>query len=156
MLEISVDAAVKTEMVKHGDLVVITAGVPVRESGTTNMMKIHVVGDIVTKGQGIGKGVISGPVINARSAEEAVSKMKDGSILITYGTDKDMIAAFEKAAAVVTEEGGLTSHAAVVGISLGIPVIVGVEGATSQFEDGEVITVDAARGHIYVGHAKVL
>lgn len=156
MLEISVDASVQSGMVKHGDLVVITAGVPVRESGTTNMMKIHVVGDIVAKGQGIGKRAISGRVVLAKNAVEANSKMTPDAILVTIGSDKDMIGAFEQAAAVVTEEGGITSHAAVVGLSLGIPVIVGVEGATTFFKDGQEITVDAVRGHIYVGHAKVL
>lgn len=156
MLEISVDASVQSGMVKHGDLVVITAGVPVRESGTTNMMKIHVVGDIVAKGQGIGKRAISGRVVLAKNAVEANSKMTPDAILVTIGSDKDMIGAFEQAAAVVTEEGGITSHAAVVGLSLGIPVIVGVEGATTFFKDEQEITVDAVRGHIYVGHAKVL
>lgn len=156
MLEISVDAAVKAGMIKHGDLLVITAGVPVREPGTTNMMKIHVVGDIVAKGQGVGKRAISGKVVVARNAEEATAKMVDGAVLVMIGTDKDMMTAFERAAAVVTEEGGLTSHAAVVGLSLGIPIIVGVDGATSLFKDGGEITVDAVRGHIYAGHAKVL
>jgi pyruvate kinase len=156
MLEISVDAAVKAGMIKHGDLLVITAGVPVREPGTTNMMKIHVVGDIVAKGQGVGKKAVSGKVIVAKNAEEATAKMTDGAVLIMLGTDKDMITSFKKAAAVVTEEGGLTSHAAVVGLSLGVPVIVGVEGATTLFKDGGEITVDAVRGHIYAGHAKIL
>jgi pyruvate kinase len=156
MLELSVDTAMKSKMIKHGDLVIITAGVPVRESGTTNLMKIHVVGDVVAKGQGLGKKAISGKVIIAKTAEEALRKMNEGDILVTIGTDKDMMEAFEKASAVVTEEGGLTSHAAVVGLSLGIPVIVGVNAATSTFKDGEEITVDAIRGHIYVGHAKVL
>jgi pyruvate kinase len=156
MLELSVDTAMKSKMIKHGDLVIITAGVPVRESGTTNLMKIHVVGDVVAKGQGLGKKAVSGKVIVAKNAEEALRKMNEGDILVTVGTDKDMMSAFEKASAVVTEEGGLTSHAAVVGLSLGIPVIVGVNGATASFKDGEEITVDAIRGHIYVGHAKVL
>lgn len=156
MLEVSVHTALQAEMIKHGDLLVITAGVPVRETGTTNMMKIHVVGDIVAKGQGIGKQAVTGKVVLARTAAEAQEKMKPGCILVTNATDKDMIEVFEQAAAVVTEEGGLTSHAAVVGLSLGIPVIVGVEEATSIFKDQAEITVDAVRGHIYVGHAKVL
>ncbi len=67
-----------------------------------------------------------------------------------------MIPAFEKAAAVITEEGGLTSHAAVVGLNLSTPVIVGVEGALELFKDGEEITVDSARGDIYRGHTSVL
>lgn len=156
MLEVSVSAAVQSKLIKHGDLVVITAGVPVRETGTTNLMKIHVVGDIVGKGQGIGRKAVTGQVVVAKDGKEAVEKLNEGDILITTGTDKDMIEAFQKAAAVVTEEGGLTSHAAVVGLSLGIPVIVGVEGAIDMFKDGDTITVDAMRGHIYCGHAKVL
>ncbi|GGK11479.1 pyruvate kinase [Caldalkalibacillus thermarum] len=156
MLEISVDAALKAGLIYYGDLVVITAGVPVRETGTTNLMKIHVVGDIVAKGQGIGKKVVTAKVVVAQSSEEAVQKMEEGAILVATATDKDMIPAFEKAAAVVTEEGGLTSHAAIVGLSLGKPVIVGVEGATEKFKDGMEITVDPVRGHIYTGHAKIL
>lgn len=156
MLEVSVDAAVKAKKIKYGDLVVITAGVPVRESGTTNLMKIHVVGDVVAKGQGIGTKAVTGKVVIAHTAEEALAKVEENSILVTIGTDKDMMEAFEKAAAVITEEAGLTSHAAVVGLSLNIPVIVGVEGATKTLVDGTEITVDAIRGHIYSGHAKVL
>ncbi len=67
-----------------------------------------------------------------------------------------MMPAIEKCSALVTEEGGLTSHAAVVGLSLGIPVIVGVEDATQLFKDGQEITVDAQSGVIYNGHASVL
>ncbi|WP_202080759.1 pyruvate kinase [Caldalkalibacillus salinus] len=156
MLDSSVDSAVQTGFVKHGDLVVITAGVPVRESGTTNLMKIHVVGDIAAKGQGIGKKAVTGKVVVAKDAAEAKAKMTPGSILVTVGTDKDMIESLEQCAAVITEEGGLTSHAAVVGINVGVPVIVGVDNATTTFKDGDEITVDALRGHIYTGHAKVL
>ncbi|GAA0354387.1 pyruvate kinase [Bacillus horti] len=156
MLDISVDSAVQSKLIKHGDLLVITAGVPVRETGTTNMMKIHVVGDIVAKGQGVGKTAVSGKVVVAKTPQEAIEKGCEGKILVTTATDKDMIGCFEQAIAVVTEEAGLTSHAAVVGLSLEVPIIVGVENATDQFKDGDEITVDSIRGHIYVGHAKVL
>ncbi|RXI98528.1 pyruvate kinase [Anaerobacillus alkaliphilus] len=156
MLEIAVQEAVKTEFIDHGDLIVITAGVPVGETGTTNLIKVHVIGEVVAKGQGIGRKTATGKVIVAKTASDALSKMEDGAILVTVGTDKDMIEAFEKAAAVITEEGGLTSHAAVVGLNLGIPVVVGVERATHQFEDGDAITVDATRGNIYKGHASIL
>ncbi|MCM3715045.1 pyruvate kinase [Halalkalibacter oceani] len=156
MLESTVESAVSSGMVAQGDLVVITAGVPVGETGTTNIMKVHVIGEVVAKGQGIGRRTASGKVVVARNAFEANEKMKEGSILVTYSTDKDMIPAFEMAAAVITEEGGLTSHAAVVGLNLSTPVIVGVEGAMELFEDGEEITVDSARGDIYRGHTSVL
>ncbi len=156
MLDTSVQESINTGLVKHGDLIVITAGVPVGEAGTTNIMKVHVVGDIITKGQGIGRKTAFGKVVVANSGEEANSKMVDGGILVTISTDRDMMGALEKAGALITEEGGLTSHAAVVGLSLGIPVIVGVEGATTLLVDGQDVTVDASRGVIYTGHASVL
>jgi pyruvate kinase len=147
---------VNSGIVKHGDLVVITAGVPVGEAGTTNLMKIHVVGDIIARAQGIGRKSAFGKVVIAQNAQEAMEKVKPGSILVTIGSDRDMVPAIEKCAALITQEGGLTSHAAVVGLNLGIPVIVGVEDALELFRDGQEITVDATRGVIYNGHASVL
>ncbi|MGG0389453.1 pyruvate kinase [Priestia megaterium] len=156
MLDHAVNDAVKTGVVAHGDLVVITAGVPVGESGATNLMKVQVVGDVLAKGQGIGRKAAVGKVVIAKTAEEANAKMTEGAILVTNSTDRDMISAIEKAGALITEEGGLTSHAAVVGLNLSIPVIVGVENATSVFSEGQDITVDASRGVVYNGHASVL
>jgi pyruvate kinase len=156
LLDIAVDTSVKSGAVNHGDLVVISAGVPVGEMGTTNLLKVHVVGDVIAKGQGIGQKSVSGKVVIANNSSEATEKVKQGDILVTIGTDRDMMPALEKAGAVITEEGGLTSHAAVVGLSLGIPVIVGLKRATEVFEDDQEITVDGARGVIYNGHASVL
>jgi pyruvate kinase len=156
MLDNAILRCLDEQFIKHGDLVVITAGVPVGESGTTNLMKVHVVGDILVRAQGIGRHSAYGKVVTAKTAEEALRKVKPGDILVTYGTDRDMMPAIEKCAAIITEEGGLTSHAAVVGISLGIPVIVDLEDALTKLEDGQEITVDAARGIIYNGHANVL
>ncbi len=156
MLSISVQESLNSGIVKHGDLVVITAGVPVGEAGTTNLMKIHVVGDIIGKGQGLGRKTAFGKAVVAKNSQEALAKVTEGSILVTFNTDKDMVPAMEKCAAVVTEEGGLTSHAAVVCLNIGIPVIVGVENATSLLKDGQDITVDGTRGVIYNGHASVL
>ncbi|MBD1380096.1 pyruvate kinase [Metabacillus arenae] len=156
VLESSVQRSLESGLVKHGDLIIITAGVPIGEAGTTNLLKVYVVGDVIAKGQGIGRKSAFGKVVIANTAIEAEQKMTQGSILVSRNTDRDMIQALEKASALITEEGGLTSHAAVVGLSLGIPVIVGVEGATSLLEDDMEITVDGTRGAIYKGHASVL
>ncbi|MED3905697.1 MULTISPECIES: pyruvate kinase [Geobacillus] len=156
MLDVAVDAAVRSGLVKHGDLVVITAGVPVGETGSTNLMKVHVISDLIAKGQGIGRKSAFGKAVVAKTAEEACQKMVEGGILVTINTDADMMPAIEKASAIITEEGGLTSHAAVVGLSLGIPVVVGVNNATSLFKDGQEITVDGGFGAVYRGHASVL
>lgn len=156
MLHTAIQTATDTGVIGLGDTVVITAGVPVAEAGTTNLMKIHVVGEEITKGQGIGRKAAKGKVVVVKTAEEALANVTEGSILVTVSTDKDMIPAIEKAAALVVEEGGLTSHAAVVGVSIGIPVIVGVAGATNTLKTGQEVTVDAARGIVYNGHAEVL
>jgi pyruvate kinase len=156
MLEGAIQASKDTGIVKSGDTVVIAAGVPIGETGTTNLMKVHVVGEQIVKGQGIGRKSSKGRVVVAKTAEEALAKMQPGAILVTTSTDKDMMPAVEQASALVIEEGGLTSHAAVVGVSIGIPVIVGVNNATSILKDDQEVTVDAARGIVYNGHAIIL
>lgn len=156
MFATAISASLENRCVKQGDLVVITAGVPVGKSGTTNLMKVHVIGGVLASGQGIGKQVVTGPVVVGNTAEELKGKMVDGAILVTRATDKDMIDSIKRAAAIITEEGGLTSHAAVVGVSLGIPVVVGVENATSLLAAETMVTVDADRGQIYSGKANVL
>lgn len=156
MFQLAVDDSIKAGHIRLGDLVIITAGVPVGRSGTTNLMKVHHVGEMIAKGQGIGSQPATGKVVVARTAQEALDKTVPGSILVTVATDKDYIPAFQKAAAVITETGGITSHAAVVGLSLGVPVIVGVDKATSIMKDGMEVSVYAEVGVIYTGQAKVL
>lgn len=156
ILELAVDEALKHEFVSHGDVVVITAGVPVGEAGTTNLMKVHIIGDLLARGQGIGKASVVGKAIIAKNAGEALAYDTEGAIIVTVGSDREMMPAIENCAGIITEEGGLTSHAAVVGLSLGIPVIVGVKEATTLIRHGQEITMDAETGVIYKGHASVL
>jgi len=153
MFEMAVDSALKTKVVQPGDLVVITAGVPVGRSGTTNLIKIHHIGEIIAKGQGIGTQIATGKVVLANSPAEAVEKTKPGTVLVCPGTDKDYMPAFEKAAAVITETGGITSHAAIVGLSLGKPVIVGVDNALGLLQEGAEVTVYAELGVIFCADA---
>lgn len=156
MLDIAIDQGLTTKLFERGSQVVIAAGVPVGESGTTNLMKVHVIGDILAKGQGVGRRTAYGRAVVAKNAKEALEKVQDGDIIVTNGTDKDMMPAIEKAGGIITEQGGLTSHAAVVGLSLGIPVIVGVENAFDLIHDGADLTLDGSKGDIYKGHASVL
>jgi len=120
------------------------------------MIKIHIVGDVIARGTGIGVRAVTGTVRVVKNAQEAERVIASGDILVTAATDRDFVPAMEKAGAVITEAGGLTSHAAIVGINLGIPVIVGVDGAASILETGITVTVDGTRGLIYRGQAKVL
>lgn len=151
MMELAAKVAKEEKFAKEGDLIIITAGVPVGERGTTNLMKIQLIGTKLTSGQGIGDKSVIGKAVVALSAEEAIAKVTEDCILVLKNSDKDYTPAFEKAAAVIVEAGGLTSHAAVVGIANGIPVIVGAENATSLVQDNELITIDSRRGIIYRG-----
>ncbi|MBO0469031.1 pyruvate kinase [Enterococcus sp. DIV0242_7C1] len=135
----------------EGDLIIITAGVPVGEKGTTNLMKIQMIGSKLVQGQGIGEDSVIAKAVVANTAEEAVANAVEGSILVVKTTDKDYMPAIDKAIALVVEEGGLTSHAAVVAIAKDIPVIVGAADATNLIENGELITVDPRRGIVYRG-----
>ncbi|MBP1154604.1 MULTISPECIES: pyruvate kinase [unclassified Paenibacillus] len=156
LFEHAVDSSVKTGLVSLGDLVIITAGVPVGRSGTTNLIKVHQIGEMIAKGQGIGTQIATGKVVTARSPEEALAKATEGCILVTPTTDKEYMPAFQKAAAVITETGGITSHAAVVGISLGKPVIVGVVNALNILKDDAEVSIYPEVGVIYSGRARVL
>jgi len=151
MINQAVEHAVASKQIKMGDLIVVTAGVPLGIPGTTNLVKVHVVGEAIVKGQGIGSQSVSGKVQICRSAKEALAKINAGDILVTTATDKEFVPAMEKAAAIITEVGGLTSHAAVVGLSLGITVVVGVKDALRLLEEGLIVTIDSRRGLVFKG-----
>ncbi|WP_028611889.1 pyruvate kinase [Paenibacillus harenae] len=156
MFENAVKGAMSTGFLSLGDTVVITAGVPVGRAGTTNLIKIHHIGELLAQGQGIGSQTRTGKIVVARTPKEAIEKTTPGDILVTVSTDKEYMPAFEKAGAVVTEQGGITSHTAVVGLNLGIPVILGIANATELLQDGMEVTVYGETGVIYHGQSKVL
>jgi pyruvate kinase len=156
IFDLSISKAKEYGYIENGDLVVITAGVPVGVAGATNLIKVHIVGEILIKGMGVGKSAAAGKVCNVMTSSELESKFEEGDILVTIATDKDMIKYMEKASAIIVEEAGLSSHAAIAGLSLGKPVIVGAETATRLLEDNQIITVDSIRGLVYSGKARVL
>jgi pyruvate kinase len=156
VIDMSIHSAMMKGYVKEGDLIVITAGIPVGVSGTTNLIKVHTIGKILLKGTGVGKKSAIGTVCIGSNLEELKDKFKKGQILVCEYTDKDIVEFMEKASAIIVEQGGLTSHAAIVGLNLGKPTIVGAEGATKLLKDGDIVTVDAVTGLVYEGEAKVL
>lgn len=153
MFEKAAEVAKESGLAKDGELVIIVAGVPVGESGTTNVMKLQLIGSKLAQGIGIGESSVIGKAVVADNADDADNKMQEGDILVVKTTDKDYLPAIKKASALVVETGGLTSHASIVGISLGIPVVVGAADVTNKIKDGETITVDSRRGAIYRGEA---
>jgi pyruvate kinase len=156
MMDEAIDAALSAELINGGDLIVFTAGIPVGIKGTTNLIWVHTVGDIILRGTGIGHRSVTGVVRVAHTGGEASEKVRQGDILVAPLTSSEYIPAMKKAGAVITEMGGLTSHAAIVCLEFDIPVIVGAENATDILTEGDIVTVDGQRGLIYRGRARVL
>jgi pyruvate kinase len=155
MFATAIEAALGSGYISNGDLVIITAGVPVGVSGTTNLLRVHTVGEIIMRGTGLGKKPGTGKVRIALNGEEA-EKLEEGEILVAPCTDSEYIPYLRRAAGLIVEEGGLTSHAAVVALHMGLPVIVGVEDAVANLTNGETVTLDTVRGLIYRGKATIL
>ena len=155
VIENSIETSKNAGYINNGELVVITAGVPVGISGTTNLIKVHVISEEIVKGIGVGSKTVEGKVRIIKGNEDCV-EFNEGDILVTTMTDIEMNSHIEKCAAIITEEGGMTSHAAIVGISLNKPVIVSATNILESVKDGEIVTVDASRGVIYRGSIRVL
>ncbi|MCT4507277.1 MAG: pyruvate kinase [Tepidibacter sp.] len=156
VIDNSINTAVESGYIKNGELVVITAGVPVGVTGTTNLIKVHVVSEIITKGIGIGRKVVSGKVCLVKNASDIKDNFDQGDIIVTTLTDIDMNEYIEKSSAIITQEGGITSHAAIVGLNLEKAVIVSAEDIMKLVKNEEIITVDTASGIIYKGNTRVL
>lgn len=156
LIERAIVGALKENYVQEGDLTVLTAGIPLGVSGTSNLIKVHVIGDIIANGTGVGNKSVSAKVVIGSTKEELEGKFEDGDIIVAKYTDKDINEFMERSSGVVAENGGLTSHTAVVAIHFGIPAILGVKNITNLLEDGDVITLDPLGGIIYKGEAKVL
>lgn len=105
---------------------------------------------VILQGQGASPGIASGPVIIVDDVRD-IGKVKEGDIMVTRMTNPDMVPAMRKVAAIVTDEGGMTCHAAIVSRELGTPAVVGTRKATQVLTDGQVISVDGEKGLIYDG-----
>ena len=156
LLNNAVATAVETGRVSNGDLIIITAGVPTGEKGTTNMMKIHLVGDEIAKGQGVGRGSVVGNAIVADSASDLEGKDLSDKVIITNSVDETLVPYVEKAIGLITEENGITSPSAIIGLEKGIPTVVGVEQATKEIKNDMLVTLDASQGKVFEGYANVL
>ena len=142
----AVECAEAAGLVSRGDLVVVTAGVPVGVSGTTNMIRVQQVGGALLNAVGVGDKKASGPLCVCRTLDEVAEKFRPGDVLVVPYTTNDLLPYIRQAAAVITEEASTDGHAATVGLTLDKPVIVGAANAASRLTDGTVVTVDCFRG----------
>ena len=153
LIEMSTALAKENGFLHNGELAVVTAGVPVGISGTTNMIKIHMVGNCLATGVGVGPenaevSNATGKACVCRTLDEVRAKFKPGMVLVVPSTSNEMLNYVRDAAALVVEEPGLNSHAAIVGKALLKPTVVGAVGATSHIRDGLMIAVDCAHGSV--------
>jgi pyruvate kinase len=154
MLSIAVNSALNKDYIYSGDVVVITAGVPIGKVGSTNMIKVQIIGNILSKGIGIGRKSYSG--LAQKVSNSVKDKFNQGDILIAESTDASFVSLIAQASALVVEEGGLTSHAAIAALQYGIPAIVGAHDAFSKVSNGQLVTVDALTGILYEGSVSIL
>lgn len=146
-----VDVARRNHLVKDGDLVVITAGTPIGLSGTTNLLKVQLVGNVLVTGIGASKGSVCGNVCICKTPDEVAKYFKNRDILVIPKTSNELLPYLKAASAIITEKDGVNSHAAIVGMALDKPVIVGAKNATLILKSGTTVTVDGMRGIVYSG-----
>ena len=148
LFERAVDAAERTGLVKSGDLVVITAGVPLGISGTTNMMKVHVVGHVLVTGDGVTEQSVSARLCVCKRLADIPKRFRDGDILVVPETNNTIVEYLRRCSGIITEDAGANSHAAIVGLAMDKPVITGAEHATDLLKSGAVVTLDAKNGRV--------
>lgn len=156
VLNTSVSVTIDKGYASTGDLLIITAGVPTGEAGTTNLMKLHIVGDVLIRAQGIGRKSAVGQVLIANSIEDLKETQLVNKVVVVQSVTQEMTQHLKDAAALVTVEGGLTSTGAIVGLNLELPTIVGAKDALTILKNDMTVTVDSEQNNVFNGHAKVL
>ena len=152
LIEGSVAAAEQMGLVKPGDVAIVVAGIPTGVSGTTNLIKAHIVGNVLLRGDSLGNGTATGRVCAVNMLSDLESNFREGDIIVTKMTTSAMLPWLRKAAAVVVEGTDRNSHAAITCQALGIPLFMDrTDQAVHMLKAGMHITVDADEGFIYNG-----
>lgn len=154
LFEHVVDVASKHGLVSNGDLVVITAGVPLGISGTTNLLKVHLVGDVLVSGTGVFNASVCGNLCVCKDEAQALATFKPGDILVIPQTSNNILSLMKDASGIITEASSINSHAAIVGLALDKPVLIGAENATKLLKSGTTVTLDTNRGIVFSGVSK--
>lgn len=149
LFEHVVKVAQREGLVKSGDLAVITAGIPLGVSGTTNMLKVHLVGDVLVSGTSVNTKSYCGHLCVCHSEEEAQQNFNAGDILVISKTSNNILPLLKTAGGIITEEDGLSSHSAIVAMALDKPAIIGAKNATKLLKTGTTVRLDGERGLIF-------
>lgn len=148
LFDLAVEAAVKAGAIHDGELVVLTAGVPLGVSGTTNLMKVHVVGHMLVQGEGVGAGKATAPMYVVTDPTRAAAEFRTGCILVCRQTIRELLPLVRKASGLILEDDDPEGQGVIAGISLDIPVIIGAHNAVQLLKSGAVVTMDAASGSV--------
>lgn len=156
LFEHVVNVAEKLGLVSSGDLTVITAGVPLGVSGTTNLLKVHLVGNVLVTGETITDETVCGRLCVCKNEEDALNNYTDGDILVIPKTTNALHRIIKTAKGVITEQEGVNSHAAIMCLALNKPVLVGAKHATRILKTGTVVTLDGHRGTVYSNNTQII
>ncbi|MCD8390900.1 MAG: pyruvate kinase [Firmicutes bacterium] len=155
LFEHAVECAQTTGIVKNGDLVVITGGAPIGISGTTNIMKVHLVGNILVKGEGLNKMNTTAGICIVKDEKDLKARFEVGNIVVTKSVTQEMIPYLKKASGIISEEPSEVNNLTVLAMALDIPVVAHAVGATQILKNGTIVTIDAGHGFIYSGTENV-
>ena len=146
LFERAVETGEKAGLLRDGEVVVMTAGVPLGISGTTNLMKVHVVGHILVTGSGISHSSACAQLCVCQTEQEALDAFQDGDILVIHQTSNALLPQIRQASGLILEDDDQNGHGAIAAMSLDLPVIIGATNATKILKSGAVVTLDAERG----------
>ncbi len=153
LIEKSVKISLQSGLVQRGDLVVIAAGIPVNFVGSTNMMKVHIVGNILLQGKGNISKSAYGTAYYAKSVKEAKDSMRDGDILVVNKLTSEYMDIIDKVSGIIVEQGQPDSNVLILCTTKEIPIIYNAKGAADIIKTGSFITINTSRGIVYSGRA---
>ena len=149
----AINVSIAKGAIHSGDLLVVTAGVAAGSSGTTNMIRVHVAGEVLVSGNGCVRKSATGRAFVARD-HESHADFRDGDVLVVSALEPEYMDMMRRASALVTVEDGFTSDGAIAAIHFGIPAILGAKDALTKIKDGSIITVDGEGGNVFAGVIK--
>lgn len=145
LFDYAVDKAEKAGIIEKGDIVVITAGVPLGVSGTTNLIKVQVAGHILVRGNGLSKKKISANLCVCRN-EADLENFKVGDIIVASDTNNHMMPQMREASGLIVEAESESCHAAIAGLSLDIPVLIDAKNALAVLKSSSYVNLDCENG----------
>ena len=152
----AINACVSGEYVPEGELVVITAGIPLGQPGSTNMVEVLTTGKILLSGTPLVRRNATGKVCLARTPQMALEKGHEGCILVVRQIEEAHRPVMEKAAAVLVESGALVAEGNAMALDYDLPCVIGVADLFSTLSEDDIVTVDGMRGLIYAGDVKLV